>query len=188
MNSETEIDETELPVNGAIRVRRQRGYGSIPDLDDEAPVDVAELERLIAWQQYGPILALPDRYGRGARLVLSAQGEIDWDRMRPAGGRRVRRASPDRQGTQQRAELAHVLGLIGLLNQRVPGTAKYLVLKYVRMGVLELEHVTSHDLRQLVKLEAKARQLRAELAAVARPARRSQPERRPTPTALAVRR
>jgi len=186
MNSENQIDETELPVSGAIRVQRRRGYGSILDLDDEAPADVAELERLIAWQQYGPILALPDRYGRGARLVLNAQGEIDWDRMRPAGGRRVRRASPDRQGAQQRAELARVLGLIGLLNQRVPGTARYLVLKYVRMGVLELEHVTNHDLRQLVKLEAKARQLRDELAAVARPARRCPPERRPT--ALAVRR
>lgn len=188
MSSETEIDETELPVSGAIRVQRQRGYGSIPDLDDEAPADVAELERLIAWQQYGPILALPDRYGRGARLVLNAQGEIDWDRMRPAGGRRVRRASPDRQGAQQRAELAHVLGLIGLLNQRVPGTAKYLVLKYVRMGILNMEHVTNHDLRQLANLEARARQLRDELAAVAKPAGRCQPERRPTRAALAVRR
>jgi hypothetical protein len=47
----------------------------------------------------------------------------------------------------------------------VPGTAKYAVLQYVRMGILQLEHVTNTDLRVVAQLEARARRLQQELEA-----------------------
>lgn len=186
-NGMEEIEESELPVSGAVRVQRRKGYGTIPDLDDEAPADTGELQLMAAWQMYAPVLALPGRYGNSVRIVLDANGDIDWEAIGPAGGRRRRgqRPTPRGRAGELREELARVVGLIGLLKERVPGTAKYLVLKYVRMGILDAEHVTDHDLRELVKLEARARQLQDELAL--HTPRVGQPPRT-APRALVVRR
>ena len=184
-----EIEESELPVSGAVRVVRRQGYGTVADLDDEAAADIGELQRIIAYAMYGPVIALPGRGGRLGHVVLGTDGEVDWDAIGPAGGRR-RRAQPAPSGRagELRAELARVIGLIGLVKERVPGTAKYLVLKYVRMGILDIEHVTNHELRELVKLEARARQLREQVAGVAVATGRYQPERQTTPPAMLVRR
>ena len=184
-----EIEESELPVSGAVRVVRRKGYGTVADLEEEGPADIGELQRIVAYEMYGPVIALPGRGGRLGHVVLDANGEIDWEAIGPAGGRR-RWARPGVVGPadQLRAELAHLVGLIGLLPERVPGTAKYLVLKYVRMGILDVEHVTNHELRELVKLEARARQLREQLGAVAVATGRYQPERHTTPPAMLVRR
>ena len=175
-----EIDENELPVSGVVRVQRRKGYGTIPDLDDEVPADIGELQRLVAYSMYGPVIDLPGRGGRLGHVVLDADGEVDWEAVGPAGGRR-RRATPGVVGRagQLREELAHVVGLIGLLEQRVPGTAKYLVLKYVRMGILDLEHVSRHELRQVAQLEARARALRAELDGLRTRSQRMPPQRAP---------
>ena len=92
-----EIEESELPVSGAVRVQRRKGYGTVADLDDEAPADIGELQRMVAWQMYAPLLELPGRHGRRGRIVLDASGEIDWDAIGPAGGRR-RRPRPSGAG------------------------------------------------------------------------------------------
>lgn len=157
-NDSEEIDPTELAASVSVRVQRTTGYGSVADLDDEEPADIRELQCLAAWAQYGPLLALPGRYGQTGRVVLDADGEIDWDRIGPAGGRR-RRPQPPRTGA---TELRHLLGLISLLMERVPGTAKYAVLRYVRMGILRPEHVINADLRAVAQLEARARSLQKE--------------------------
>jgi len=150
-----DIDVDELPISGSIQVLRSTGYGTVPDLDNEEPADVHELQCMAAWQMYGPLLALPGRYGQTGRVVLDSDGEIDWDRIGPARGRRRR---PQQRRTRELEHL-RLLGLIGLLSERIPGTAKYTVLKYVRMGILQLEHVTNADLRSVARLEARARQL-----------------------------
>lgn len=157
-NDIEEIDPTDLPVSVIVRVQRNIGYGSVADLDDEELADVHELQCLAAWAQYGPVLALPGRYGQTGRVVLDDDGEIDWDRIGPARGRR-RRPQQKRTGA---GELRRLLGLISLLTERVPGTAKYAVLRYVRMGVLRPEHVRSADLRAVAQLEARARSLQQE--------------------------
>ncbi|HNQ22556.1 MAG TPA: hypothetical protein PKK06_05620 [Phycisphaerae bacterium] len=163
MNNEMieDIDRDELPVNGSIQVLRNTGYGTIAELDDEEPADVHELQCLAAWQMYAPLLALPGRYGQTGRVVLDADGEIDWDRIGPAGGRR-RRPQQSRTG---RDDVRRVLGLISLLLERIPGTAKYAVLRYLRMGILRPEHVSSADLRAVAQLEARARSLQQTLEA-----------------------
>lgn len=165
-NMNDEIDTSELPVSGVLRRQRRTGYGAIPDLEDEAPVDSAELQRLVAYAMYGPLIDLPGRGGRLGRVVLDTAGELDWEAIGPAGGRRrPARAREDGPMAERRAELAYVLGLIGLLNARIPGTAKYLVRQYVRMGLLDVTHVVHRDLRALITLEARARRLQAALSA-----------------------
>lgn len=160
-NDSGEIDPTELATSVMVRVQRNTGYGIVADLEDEEPADVHELQCLAAWAQYGPLLALPGRYGQTGRVVLDTDGEIDWDRIGPAGGRRRRPQQPRTEGD----DLRRMLGLISLLMERIPGTGKYTVLKYVRMGILRPEHVTHADLRAVAQLETRARQLQQKLEA-----------------------
>ena len=160
-NDIEEIDPTELPVTSIVTVQRRTGYGRVADLEEEEPADIHELQCLAAWNQYGPLLALPGKYGQTGRVVLGDDGDVDWERIGPAGGRRQR---PQLGGTVQ-GEIRHALGLINLLMERVPGTAKYTVLKLVRMGILQAEHITNADLRAVSQLEARARRLQQALAA-----------------------
>lgn len=164
-NDSEEIDQDDLPVIGSIQVVRNTGYGTVPDLDDEEPADIAELQRMTAWTMYGPLFELAGRRGRLAYPVLDENGEVDWDRVGAAGVHRRRRSSqPQGRAAQLRTELARVVGLIGILTERVPGTAKYLVLKYARMGILQPDHVTQPDLRAIIQLEAQTRRLQEALA------------------------
>lgn len=180
-----EIEMSDLPVTSSVKVQRQRGYGSIPDLDDEAPADINELQRMVAWQQYEPLLILPGRHRRGY-IALDTSGEVDWDAIGPAGRRRQPERRDRSERTEQlRTELIHVLSLIATASERVPGNAKYLVLKHVRMGILHADHVTDASLREVIRLQARAERLRQELATAA--SRRSRPAA-PAITAAAVRR
>jgi hypothetical protein len=62
-----------------------------------------------------------------------------------------------------REKLDDILGTIDILQARIPGNAKHLVLKYVRMGILYDERVINEDLRALLRLARRAEQLRAEI-------------------------
>lgn len=154
-----EFDPTELPVTIAVTVQRKTGYGVVADLDGEEPADTHELQCLVAWADYGPILALPGRYGQSGRVVLDRDGEIDWERIGEAGAGRThaRRTRVDEDA------LERTLGLIDLLVGRVVGSAKYAVLKYLRMGILRPEHIVSADLRAAARLEARAKRLQQQL-------------------------
>lgn len=157
-----EIDASELPVIGAVSVLRQRGYGTIADLDDEAPADVHELQRLIAWRDYEPILSLRGRNGRAGNIALTPDGEIDWGRISPitASRRRLKPIAVRRGDVSElRERLASTVRMANLLRARVPGTAKYLVLKYVQMGIVPIEEITNKDMRVLAQLDAKMRRL-----------------------------
>lgn len=84
---EMEFDVTQLPVTIAVRVERHKGYGTVADLEDEAPADINELNRITAWQMWMPLLSL----GRRAQPLLTPSGDIDWQRIRPVNARRYQR-------------------------------------------------------------------------------------------------
>ena len=175
-NDIEEIDQEELPVIGSIQVQRNTGYGTVPDLDGEEPADIAELQRITAWTMYGPLFELKGRGGHLGYPVFDENGAIDWERVGPVGDRTGLKQQPA-QG--RREELARIIAVIGLLNERVPGTEKYLVLKYARMGILQPDHIIHPDLRAAAQLEAYARRLQAALAGRT-PGTRGTPEQRQT--------
>ncbi len=49
----------DIPVAPTIKVLRPSKYGSVPGLDDEELADPEELERMVEWELWGPVLALP---------------------------------------------------------------------------------------------------------------------------------
>ncbi len=143
MKNEMNIDKSELPVSGAIRVQRERGYGSIPDLDDEAPAEAGELQRMVAFALYGPILALPGRGGHIPQLILTESGDVDWEAVGPAGRGRPRpNGGPSREG------------LARLVSAQLSRTEAVL-LAYARDGVLRPEHILDRRLREAARAIAR---------------------------------
>ena len=63
-----------------------------------------------------------------------------------------------------REQLKNLLILFGIVNERIETRAKYLVLKYLRMGIIELEHIANNDMRALARLYLRARRMREEIA------------------------
>ncbi len=72
-------DGVEIAESSLLRVERDRGYGSVPGLDDDELADSAELEQQVFLADWGPILALPCRgFDGGIRPVIDEFGKLDW--------------------------------------------------------------------------------------------------------------
>ncbi len=161
-------DEVEgVPVSALLHEERRSRYGSVPGLDDDELADPAELERQVFFQEWGPILQLRARHEpRGVRPAIDEEGRPDWgafgtvdfDRMRPDFDRAQYKAY------KLRDELENVFIMLSIVKRRLPGRAKYLVLKHLRLGLIELEHVVNDDMLALAKLYMRAGKLQEQIA------------------------
>lgn len=170
MRSENEFAEEEVdgvPVSALLHEQRRNRYGSVPGLDDEELADPAELERQVFFQEWGPVLALPNRYEpRGIRPAIDEEGRVDWGAFGTVDFERI---SPEFNRARYKAdklrdELGNVFIMLSIVKRRLPGKAKGLVLKHLRMGVIELEHVVNDDMHMLAKLYMRARRLQEQIA------------------------
>ena len=62
-----------------------------------------------------------------------------------------------------REELRDALIRLRSVNSRVKDRRKYLVLKHVRMGLLDLDQIVDDDMWNLARLDLRARKLRREI-------------------------
>ena len=53
--------------------------------------------------------------------------------------------------------------MLAMLKERLPGKAKYLVLKYLRMGIITMEHIVNEDMLALAKLWLDVERKKAEI-------------------------
>ena len=164
-----------VPESVLVKVERKDRYGRVPGLDDEELADSEELERQVLKEEFEPILMLPVTPRRGwARPAVDEDGSVDWgafgtvDFERYSGGFDRARHKAE----MLREQLKDKLILLALVKERLPGKAKYLVLKYVRMGIITLEHIASDDMLAAARLYLQARQLQKELWQVQEAARK----------------
>ena len=160
------VDAVEVACSPVLVPLRNKGYGSIEGLDDSELADPRELERQVFLQEWGPILALPIRHRKSAvQPAIDEDGSVDWgafgtvDFERYSGGFDKTRYKAD----QLREQLRDVLITLDMVKERLPGRAKYLVLKYVNMGVLDFDHIANEDALAFVKLWRRAERIRAEI-------------------------
>jgi len=170
MNNEdswTVCQGIEVPESVLLRLDRFNPYGSVEGLPDEELADPAELERMVYEREWGPVLALPVQGRRGwIQAAVDESGGVDWgafgtvdfDRTIPEFDKARYKAD------KLRAELKDLLIRVSIVSERLPGKAKYLVLKYVRMGIIELDHIVSEDMLALARLYLRARKLQEEIA------------------------
>jgi len=158
-----------IEVLESVLIRRLRPNkdGSVPGLDDSELADPDELERQVLEREFAPVLALPDKASRsgirpstdeGGRVDWGAFGTVDFDRHRQQFDKL--RYKADKVAEQRK----DVLIMFGIVNERIGAWAKYLVLKYLRMGIIELEHVVDSDMSALARLFLRAERMKKEIA------------------------
>ena len=188
MNEASCDKETKQLVFGGVVVpesallRRERGnkYGSVPGLADSELADPEELERQVMRSELGPVLALPVR-GRqsGIRAAIDECGGIDWgafgtvdfDRSRPELDKARYKAD------RLREQLKDIMIMVGIISTKLPGKAKYLVLRYLKMRLVEMEHIVNPDMQVLARLQARADGLRRQIVQLGQVSHRRQEQR-----------
>jgi hypothetical protein len=168
MSQETDFvveDGVVVPQSAALRRAHPSEHTNVPGLEDEEAADPDELERQIYREHFELVLALPEQpaTGPGYRIWddgsvgFGAYGSIDFERLRPKFDKARYKAA------KLREELRDLVIRLGLISERLPSRGKGLVLKYVRMGMLEPEHIVHEDMRIMVRLYLRARRLRQEI-------------------------
>lgn len=162
MKTTNEIPQMEVRIP-LMRERTNR-YGTIPDLDEEELADPDELEEQIHLQEWGPILALPVKTHHGwkpanyeAGVDIGAFGTVDFERGRPEFDKARYKAE------KLREEFGDVLILLDIVRERLPGNAKYLVLKYLKAGMITLDQINHFDMREFGRLFLRARRIQQEI-------------------------
>lgn len=168
MRSENDFEDDidGVPVSALLHEQRSSRYGSVPGLDDEELADPAELERQVFLQEWGPVLALPSRdEPQGIRPAIDEEGHVDWGAFGTVDFERIR-PSFDKvryKADRLQEELKDVLIMFGTVKRRLPRQAS-LVLKYLRMGLIELKHIVNDDMLALARLYRRARKLQDQIA------------------------
>ena len=147
------------------RVRKDR-YGSVPGLDDSELADPDELERQVYKQELAPILALPVQGNRSSiRPAIDEDGSLDWGAF---GTVDFERMYPFNKvlykADKLNEQLKNVSIMFSIVKERLKTMAKYTVLKYLNVGIIELEHIADNDMRALGRLHLRIRRLRKEIA------------------------
>jgi hypothetical protein len=154
-----------VPAAALRRERRRTKYGTLADLPDEELADPDELERVMYKEMWGPILALPrQRYKRAMRPNIDEDGRVDWGAFGTVDFDSYRQ---DFDRLRYKAERLKdkqmdLVIMFEIVSERIPGTAKYKVLKYVRKGILDPDDIENWDVWQLAKLYLRILRLQRE--------------------------
>ena len=160
-----EGERIEVPASAVLRIRRSRGWGNVPGLEDDELLDEQELERWLEQQEWGPVLALPAKQRRCTlRPSMDEEGRVDWGAFGTVDFER-RYGSFDKARYKAdilREKLKDVLITLDIVRRRLP-PAGYLVLKLVQMGIISSDHVTSEDVQAVLRLRRQVQLLRDEI-------------------------
>ena len=146
----------DIPVSVAIELVRPDRYGTVEGLDEDELANPAELERQVYQKEYGPILALPVKHkwhgprpemDEDGHIGWGAFGSIDWNRLHSFTTVDKARYKADLLQDEFESEVI----MVGIIKERIPGKAKYLVLKYLKMGIIDLDHIENHDMHALAR-------------------------------------
>ena len=161
MNRQAECETYQgvvVPESALLRVEKKSLYGSVPGLEDDELASPDELERQAMRAEWGPILQLPVAGRRECfrpdvdedGYVVGAFATVDFERLSPAFDKARYKADKLRE---QRKD---VLIMFGILKERLPGKAKYAVLRRLGVGVIELGQIPDFDMYQLGVLYLRA--------------------------------
>jgi hypothetical protein len=134
-------------------------------LADEGPEEPFELERQVIREEFEPVLRLPSKGLRHSELPVvdeafgvdwGAFASVDFDRIRPEFDKALYKAD------KLREQLKDTLIMLSTVSERLP-KAQYRVLKSLRMGVIELDHINDMDMLTVARLWLRVERLREEI-------------------------
>jgi len=149
-----------------LKVEYKDRWGHVPGLDDEELASPEELERQILRAEWGPVLELPVGGRQGGfrpgvdedGIVFGAFGSVDFEKTMPQFDKTRYKAD------KLRERLKDTIIVLEMVRQRLPRKLASLVLKYLRMGVIDLEDIGNFDAWQLGTFYLRARRLRKQIA------------------------
>ena len=150
-----------VPESVLVRAEHKDRYGQVPGLDDEELASPEELERQVMRAEWGPVLELPVNGKQGGfrpdvdedGIVFGAFGSVDFERVKPGFDKARYKAD------KLREHLRDTVLMFEIVRARLPKKRASLVLKYLRMGIIDLEDISSFDMWQLGTLYLRARRL-----------------------------
>ena len=155
-----------IPVPAAFSIVRPDRYGTVEGLDDDELANPAELERQVYQKEYGPILTLPVKHKwHGPRPEMDDDGHIGWGAF---GSIDFARLTQEFNKARYKADKlqddfdSEVI-MVGIIKERIPGRAKYLVLKNLKMGIIDLDHIENRDMHALARHCLRAWRLQKEI-------------------------
>ena len=164
-----------IPEPTLVKVERPDRYGSVSGLDDGELADPDELQRQVFREQWGPVLALPVK-GRvnSIQPVIDESGGVDWgafgtvdfDSYRPEFDKARYKAD------RLKERLDDIFITLAIVRERLPAKAMYLVLKYLRKGILQREHIVNDDMLAVVDLFMRTSRLQEQITELREASRR----------------
>lgn len=164
IDEQTRVDD--VPVSPLLTPVRRDRYGSVPGLDEDELADPAELERQVMRAEFGAVLQLPvPGNGPGIRPNVDEDGHVDWgafgsvdfERLQPAIDKAKYKAG------KLREQVRDLVIRLDILNQRVDVKGKWQVIKYVRMGWMDVDDIEHGGLWELARLYMRIIRLKAEV-------------------------
>jgi len=148
---------------GLVAVERERGYGSVPGLDDEELADPAELERQVMLEEWAPVLAIPvERAACPIRPTVDESGQIDWGAFGTVDFSRLRPEFDKRRFKAGRLEeqLKDALLILGVVRERLSPDGRRQMLERLRAGRMDLDDFADGDMRAYTKWYLRVQRLR----------------------------
>jgi len=154
-----------VPESALLKRERSNKYGSVPGLDDSELLDPNELERQVFMQEFEPILTLPVKPRKSwIKPSVDEEGRLEWGAFGTVDFRRLYPFDKEKyKADKLREQLKDLLIRFGSVNERIKVRAKYLVLKYLKMGIIELEHIVNNDMLALARLHLRIRKLQKQI-------------------------
>lgn len=163
-----------VPESALLKREHSNKYGSVPGLDDSELLDDKELEWLVFRQEFEPLLTLPVKPRKSwikpsvdedGRLDWGAFGTVDFQRLYPFDKAKYK-------ADKLREQLKDLLIRFGTVNDRIKVRAKYLVLKYLRKGIIGVEHIVDSDVLILARLHLRIMKMQKQIRELIESSRR----------------
>lgn len=173
-------DDVEVAPSAVLRRLRKSRYGLIQDLPEEELADPYELERQVVKAEFGPVLILERKSkSSGFRQCVHSDDEIGFDAF---GTVDFERYKPEFDKTRYKADklkeqLKDLVIMIEMINGRIKTVTKYKVLKYVKMGVIDVDDIADWDMWQLAMLYMRALRIKKQIVKIQEMSRKRRQER-----------
>ena len=171
------VDGVVVPASALRQEQRRTKYGVLADLPDEELADPDELERVVSKQLWWPVFSLPQqRWECSIRPNMDEDGHVDWGAFGTVDfdGYRPQHSKLRYRAEQMKEQLKDRVNLLRVLSDRIPGAAKYKILRLVRKGLLDADDIEDFDMWQLAVGYVRAWRLRREIQQMLEKSRKQQ--------------
>jgi hypothetical protein len=173
-------DSIVVPASALRQEQRRTRYGNLADLPDTELADPDELERVMCKEMWWPILRLPQqRWECPIRPNMDEDGHVDWGAFGTVDfeSYRPQHSKLRYKAEQVKEQLKDRVNLLRVVSDRIPGTAKYKILRFVRKGVLDTDDIGDFDMWQLAVGYVRAWRLRREIEQMLEKSRQREQEK-----------